>query len=290
MKILIASPEAVPYVKTGGLADVAGALCKEFRRMKQDVRIILPLFKRIKDGQFPIKDTGVTIKVPVGDRVIAGRIFSDQTSYFIGCDEFFDRHDLYGTPEGDYSDNASRFVFFSRGILETCKVMNFKPDIIHCNDWQTGLVPLYLKTLYKADTFFRNTATMLTIHNIGYQGHFPASEMPITNLGWDLFNPDGIEFYGKINFLKAGIIAADILTTVSSAYSREILTREFSFGLDGVLRTREKSLYGVINGIDYEEWDPSRDTFLPGHYDHNDFAGKGVCKREIGRASCRERV
>ena len=281
MKILIASPEAVPYVKTGGLADVAGALFKEYRRMKKDAYIILPLYKKIKVSQPSLTDTGVKIKVPVGSRVLEGRIFSQSSAYFIECEEFFAREELYGTPEGDYADNASRFVFFSRGILETCKALNLKPDVIHCNDWQTGLVPLYLKTIYRTDKFFTNTASILTIHNLGYQGLFPSSEMPLTGLGWELFNPEGIEFYGKVNFLKAGIISADILNTVSNTYSKEILSKEFGCGLDGVLRNRVRDLYGVINGIDYEEWDPSRDDFIPAKYSHGDISGKAFCKKEL---------
>ncbi len=282
MKILIASPEAVPYVKTGGLADVAGALCKEYRRMKKEVFLILPLYRKIMESQSPPKDTGVVIDVPVGDRVIRGRIFSDRfPAYFIRCDEFFDRPELYGTPEGDYADNASRFIFFSRGVLEACKALNFKPDIIHCNDWQTGLVPLYLKTLYKKDAFFAKTATLLTLHNIGYQGLFPASEMSLTNLGWEFFRPDLVEFYGKVNFLKAGLISADVLNTVSNTYSKEILGKEFGYGLEGVLKNRERDLYGVVNGIDYEEWDPSTDGFLPGHYSQSDISGKTICKRDL---------
>lgn len=284
MKILIASPEAVPYVKTGGLADVAGALFKEYREMKKDAYIILPLYKKIKESQPSPADTGVKIKVPVGSRVIEGRIFSQSSAYFIECEEFFDREELYGTPEGDYADNASRFVFFSRGLLETCKALNLKPDIIHCNDWQTGLVPLYLKTIYGADKFFKNTASIFTIHNLGYQGLFPSSEMPLTGLGWELFNPEGIEFYGKVNFLKAGIISADILNTVSNTYSKEILSKEFGCGLDGVLRNRVRDLYGVINGIDYEEWDPSRDDFIPAKYSHDDISGKAFCKKELMRS------
>lgn len=282
MKILIASPEAVPYVKTGGLADVAGALCKEYRRMKKEAFLILPLYRKIMDSQSPPKDTGVVIDVPVGERVIRGRIFSDQFSaYFIRCDEFFDRPELYGTAEGDYADNASRFIFFSRGVLEACKALSFKPDIIHCNDWQTGLVPLYLRTLYKKDAFFRKTATLLTLHNIGYQGLFTASEMPLTNLGWEFFRPDLLEFYGKVNFLKAGLISADVLTTVSNTYSKEILIKEFGYGLEGVLKNRERDLYGVVNGIDYEEWDPPTDEFLPGNYSQSDISGKAICKRAL---------
>ena len=282
MKILIASSEAVPYVKTGGLADVAGGLCKEYRKIKQDARIILPLYKRIKESRSSLNYTGIALKVPVGHREKEGRVFTDQYSnYFIECDEFYDRQELYGTPNGDYADNASRFIFFARSIIEACKALDFRPDIIHCNDWQTGLVPLYLKTLYINDTFFKRTATVLTIHNIGYQGLFPASEMPLTNLGWDLFTPDGIEFYGKVNFLKAGIMSADILNSVSVEYSKEILSKEFSFGLEGVLKAREDDLYGVINGIDYDEWDPSKDENLPARYSHNDISGKMICKREL---------
>jgi starch synthase len=282
MKILIASPEAVPYVKTGGLADVAGALCKEYRRMKKEVFLILPLYRKIMDGQSPLEDTGVVIDVPVGEKMIRGRIFRDELpAYFIRCDEFFDRPEPYGTPEGDYADNASRFIFFSRGILEACRALDLKPDIIHCNDWQTGLVPLYLKTLYKNDAFFTKTASLFSLHNIGYQGLFPPSEMPLTNLGWEFFHPDLLEFYGKVNFLKAGLISADVLTTVSNTYSEEILTKEFGYGLEGVLKKREHDLYGVVNGIDYEEWDPSTDEFLPGHYSQDNISGKAICKREL---------
>ncbi len=282
MRIVIASPEAVPYIKTGGLADVAGTLWKEYRLMKHEAMIFLPLYKKIRDSRMALKDMGITIRVPVGDTVVAGRIYSDQSSaYFIRCDEFFDRPELYGTPQGDYSDNASRFVFFSRGVLEACKALNLSPDIIHCNDWQTGLVPLYLKTLYKGDAFFRKTATFFSIHNLGYQGLFPASEMQLTNLGKELFTPEGIEFYGKVNFLKAGLLAADILGTVSTTYAQEILMKEYGFGLDGVLRKRKDDLYGIINGIDYGEWNPSGDEFLPAVYSHKNISGKALCKKEL---------
>ena len=285
MKILMASPEAVPYVKSGGLADVAGALCKEYRRMKKDVLLILPLYRKIMHGQQPPEDTGLVIDVPIGGRVVKGRIFSDGlATRFLKCDEFFDRVELYGTPEADYADNASRFIFFSRGVLEACKALDFKPDIIHCNDWQTGLIPLYLKTLYRRDTFFKKTASLFTLHNMGYQGLFPSSDFPLTNLGWEFFRPDLLEFYGKVNFLKAGLISADVLNTVSDTYSREILGREFGYGLEGVLKNRQRDLYGVVNGIDYEEWDPSKDGFLPVNYDHADITGKAACRRDLVRS------
>jgi starch synthase len=282
MRILIATPEAVPYIKTGGLADVAGALLKEFRKMKQDAIVVLPLYSAIREAQIQLADTRISMNIPVGDRVVKGRIFKDkQAAYFIECDEFFARPELYGTAGGDYSDNASRFSFFSKGVLELCRRLNYKPDIIHCNDWQTGLIPLYLKTLYRDDAFFRKTRTLLTIHNLGYQGLFPASRMPMTNLGWDMFTPEGVEFYGKVNFLKAGLIAADVLSTVSETYSREILLPSDGFGLDGVLKKREQNLYGIVNGIDYGEWDPAQDKLLPFNYHQKDLSGKSRCKREL---------
>lgn len=282
MMILIASSEAVPYAKTGGLADVVGSLIKEYRAMKQEAYLILPLYKKVRDAGISLKDTNLKIKVTLGGRLVEGEIFSyPPSTYFISCDEFFDREELYGTPWGDFSDNASRFIFFSRGVLEACKKLNFRPDIIHCNDWQTSLIPLYLKTLYKGDNLFRNTATLLTIHNLGYQGIFPASNMPLTGLGWDIFNPEGIEFYGKVNFLKAGLIFADVLTTVSVSYAKEILRKEFGFGLEGVLKKREDDLYGVLNGIDYDEWDPLRDIYIPERFSSDNLQGKMECKKGL---------
>lgn len=290
MKILIATPEAVPYAKTGGLADVAGTLLKEYRGMNREAYIILPLYKSIKKRDMTLKDTGLKIKIPIGDREIEGKIFSDRSSaYFIDCDEFFDREELYGIPQGDYIDNASRFIFFSRGVLETCRTLNFKPDVIHCNDWQTGLIPLYLKTIY-FDTFFKDTASLFTIHNLGYQGLFPASEMPLTGLGWELFTPEGIEFYGDVSFLKAGLISADVLTTVSNTYAKEILQKEFGFGLEGVLQKRAKDLYGVINGIDYNEWDPSRDEFIPKKFSIDSLQGRAECKRRLVKEASLHKV
>lgn len=282
MKILLASSEAEPYVKTGGLADVVGALMKEYQAMNKNVCSILPLYRSIKEGQFVLKDTGIIIEVPVGSTSVEGRIFAGQYStYFISCDDFYDRSELYGTSDGDYHDNASRFVFFSRGILEACKALKFKPDIIHCNDWQTGLVPLYLKTLYSTEKIFKKTSTLLTIHNLGYQGLFPPSQISLTGLSTNLLTPKGIEFYGQMNFLKAGIISADILNTVSHTYAKEILSQEFGFGLDGVLRERIRDLYSVLNGIDPGTWDPSTDAFIPAQYSSHDLSGKVSCKSKL---------
>lgn len=287
MKILIATPEAVPFAKTGGLADVTGALLKEYRKMKEEAYLVMPLYRRVREN-FKLRDTGLKISVLLGKRKLKGRIFSydppeaDKASaYFIECDEFFDREELYGTPRGDYPDNAARFIFFSRGVLEACRALGFKPDIIHCNDWQTGLIPLYLKTMYSSDKFFDRTASIITIHNLGYQGLFPQSDMPLTGFDRSLFTPEGIEFYGKINFLKAGLISADSITTVSNNYAKEILSKEYGFGLDGVLRKRASALTGIVNGIDLKEWNPELDAFIKRNYSLKDIDGKKECKLQL---------
>lgn len=287
MKILIATPEAVPFAKTGGLADVTGALLREYRKMKEEAYLMMPLYGRVREN-FKLRDTDLKISVPMGNRKLKGRIFSygppeaDKASaYFIECDEFFDREEIYGTPRGDYPDNAARFIFFSRGVLEACRALGFNPDIIHCNDWQTGLIPLYLKTIYSSDKFFDRTASIITIHNLGYQGLFSQSEMPLTGLEKNLFTPEGIEFYGKVNFLKAGLISADSITTVSNNYAKEILSSEYGFGLDGVLSKRASALTGIVNGIDPKEWNPESDAFIKRNYSLKDIKGKKECKLQL---------
>jgi starch synthase len=305
MKIAIVTSEAVPFSKTGGLADATGTLFKEYLKMGLDAYLFVPFYKITKERFKDIRDTGIEIDIPLGKAVRKCRIMrlelraeglnskiktqNSPNVFFIGSDEFFGRDELYGTPHGDYPDNDQRFTFFCMGILETCKKLKMEIDIMHCHDWQTGLVPLYLKTLYKGNSVFRKTKSILTIHNIGYQGWFPPQTMEITGFGWELFNPEGIEFYGQVNFLKAGIIGADVITTVSKTYAKEILTPEYGFGLDGILRKRADSILGILNGLDYSEWDPSSDKFLPRTYTYNKsrisdvLAGKLECKRELMR-------
>lgn len=286
MKILIATSEAVPFAKTGGLADVTGSLLNEYKKMKLESAIILPFYRKIKTAvrDFGIKPLGKKIFVPLGNKFEIGKIWNGKTpegadAYFIENDNFYDRNDLYGTPEGDFSDNAARFTFYNRAVLETLKTLELKFDVIHCNDWQTGLIPVYTKTLYR--NIFAKTATLMTIHNLGYQGLFLSIDMPMTGLGWELFNIEGLEFYGKINFLKAGIMFSDIIATVSNNYAKEILTSEYGFGLDGVLRKRNNDLYGIINGINYNIWDPEKDTYLPYSYSIRDLSGKTKCKKSL---------
>lgn len=285
MRILVATPEATPYAKTGGLADVAGSLLKEFRNLTEKASLILPLYRKIAE-KFRIYDTGKSLRIPVGSTDVKARVWVSDDSdipraYFIECGPLYGRRDLYGTPEGDYRDNAMRFAFFSRAVIETCLAMDIRPDIIHCNDWQTGLVPLYLRTFYSGKARLKKTATLFTVHNLGYQGLFPPADIAFTGLGNDYFTPERLEFYGRLNFMKAGLIYADILNTVSRTYAEEILTPEYGFGLEGVLKTRKRDLYGVINGLDYEEWDPARDKAISERYEAAAPAGKELCKKKL---------
>ncbi len=267
---------------------MVGTLFKGFLAMKHDAMLFLPFYKRTAE-QFgaAIKGSGIEIDIPIGNAVRTCRIFTGslggptQNIYFIGNDDYFFRDELYGTASGDYPDNDQRFAFFSKSVLEICKKLGLAIDVMHCHDWQTALIPLYMKTLYSDVPALRKTVSIITIHNIGYQGLFPPQTLEITGLGASVFNPEGIEFYGKVNFLKAGIVGADLITTVSKTYSEEIRTPEFGFGLDGILRKRGSSIIGLVNGIDYEEWDPSTDAFLTRHYNKSNLQGKRACKNKL---------
>ncbi|MGE5239114.1 MAG: glycogen synthase [Chloroflexota bacterium] len=294
MRIAVVASEAAPFSKTGGLADVTGALFREYEKLGHVVYLFVPLYRVTKERVGSrLRPMGAEFEVPLGRENALCTVYALEpetesaggagTVFLIGNDRFFDRDGLYGTAAEDYGDNDRRFAFFCKGVAETCRRLNLAPDILHCHDWQTALIPLYLKTLYRDDPLFSRTKTVFTIHNLGYQGHFPALSMEVTGLGWDLFRPEGIEFYGKVNFLKAGLIGADVLTTVSETYAEEILTPEFGFGLDGLLRKRSDALFGIVDGIDYTEWDPSSDGFLPETYRVADLTGKSRCKKELMR-------
>ncbi|MDP2682763.1 MAG: glycogen synthase GlgA [Deltaproteobacteria bacterium] len=285
IKILIATPEAIPFAKTGGLADVTGALPKALNGPGLDARIIMPFYRHVQEGNFELKQTGVQASVSLGFREIDIPVFEAEangiTAYFLKRDEYYDRKYLYTMPDGDYFDNAERFILFSRGIIEAIKKLDFQPDIIHCHDWQTGLIPAYLKTIYKDDPFFSNTKTVFTIHNIAYQGQFPASHFPLTGLPQEVFTQDGIEFWGNMNLLKAGIVFSDIVTTVSEKYSREIQTPEFGYGLEGILLAKREKLFGVLNGVDYDDWSSEKDKFIIAKYDYKDLSGKAKCREDL---------
>ncbi len=285
MRIAIVSPEAVPFAKTGGLADVAGALPKELARAGHEVKLIVPKYKVVDAAKFGLVRTGGSISVPIGDKIAWGEILTssqdDFTAIFIQNDEYFLRDGLYGNKNGDFPDNASRFIFFSRAALDCLRELEFEPDVIHVNDWQSALIPLYLRSVYKHDPYFKKTATLLTIHNLGYQGLFWHLDMPLLGVGWDYFTPEGIEFWGKINFLKAGIVYADLINTVSAKYAQEITTPEFGFGLDGVLRTRSDKLFGIVNGIDTDIWNPETDALITKQYGPGTLGDKVENKRTL---------
>ncbi|MFH1784627.1 MAG: glycogen synthase GlgA [bacterium] len=288
MKILVVASECVPFAKSGGLADVIGALPKHIRKRGHDVRIVLPKYKTINSRQFglkPVRKFSVQMGGDVEQAQVYRSILGNVTVYFIGNKNFFDRDELYRTSGGDYHDNAQRFIFFSKAVMELAKAEAFKPRIIHCNDWQTGLIPAYIKTLYNYDSFFSETKTVYTIHNLAYQGLFPKNIMPVTGIGWDQFTPDKMEYWGQVSFMKAGLVYSDIITTVSKTYSREIQSsKEFGRGMEGVLASRFRDIYGILNGVDYEDWNPSGDTIIASNYSLKDVAsGKAICKNDLAR-------
>ncbi|HBO83463.1 MAG: starch synthase [Deltaproteobacteria bacterium GWC2_42_11] len=294
MKVLFVSSEAVPYAKTGGLGDVCGSLPKALKELGLETGLIIPFYRQIKEGHFDVSETGIKVSINISDKKIKAPVLKlvpacrkqgDKTStvptYFIKRDKYYDREYLYGTPEEDYPDSLERFTLFSRGVLESLKQIDFKPDIIHCHDWQTGLIPVYLKTVYKDDPFFSGIKTIFTIHNIAYQGLFPAAQFHVTGLPHYVFHHDSMEFWGRINILKGGIVFSDIITTVSEKYASEIQTKEFGCGLEGVLQARKTHLFGILNGVDYDEWNPSLDKFIAANYDKKDMIGKKKCRKDL---------
>jgi starch synthase len=288
LRILFVTPEAVPFAKTGGLADVAGALPKFLQPLGCKVILMMPYYRTVKASGLSLRYVGDEIEVPVGDETIRADIYRGELNqdipvYFIGRDEYFDREHLYGTTKGDYFDNAERFIFFSRAALLLAEHLRFSPDIVHHHEWQTGLVSAYLKSIDRNRPTFRNSASVFTIHNLAYQGLFKKEKFPLTGLPLERYHPEGIEFWGKINLMKAGIVYADRINTVSEKYSEEIQTEEYGYGLDGILRKRKENLCGILNGVDYQDWDPSRDSLIVARYDPHDLSGKRECKKDLLR-------
>jgi starch synthase len=285
-KVLFVASEAKPYARTGGLAEVVGSLSKALHRLGCDVRVIIPYYSEVRKGPFPITACLEDLKVDFHDGSLTADVMCTQNDeglfvYFIQRDELYDRSYLYATPKGDYLDNAYRFIYFSKSIFPLCKSLGFQPDILHCHDWQTALVPAYLKHIYRSDPFFQHTASILTLHNIAYQGVFPSSSFRWTGFPSFMNTMQEMEYWGKINFLKAGINSADVINTVSPTYSHEILQEAYGYGLQGVLSARGKDLYGILNGVDYDEWDPSRDPYLEQRYTADTLDGKAACKRSL---------
>jgi len=273
MKIAFCASEAVPFAKTGGLADVAGALPLALEDAGQEAIVIMPGYEVVRRSSFVVR----RLKENISYSVIGKNI----KVYFIENDKYFGRGGLYGAKSGDYPDNLERFSYYCRRALELLKEINFRADIVHVNDWQTALIPVYLKSVHSQDAFFKDTRTVLTIHNIGYQGLFPREEFPKTGLDWGLFNIDGLEFYGKINILKGGIEFCDIITTVSPTYASQIQTAELGFGLEGVLEKRSARLFGILNGLDYSVWDPAVDKMIAKDYSIRSLGDKYINKEDL---------
>jgi len=286
MHVVFAASECVPFSKTGGLADVVGALPRALVAAGHQVSVYVP---RYRQTQLRGTQTVVSsITVPFDDRyrfcsVVSGGKQAGVSFYFVEYPPFFDREALYGTSAGDYPDNAERFALFSRAVLEASKIIGV-PQIFHCHDWQSALIPVLLRTQYAEDPVFRDVATVFTIHNMGYQGLFPPDTLPLLTLPWDLFTISRMEFFGNVNFLKGALVFSDFITTVSKKYSQEIQTTEFGFGLEGVLRTRASAVTGILNGVDYDEWSPETDKFILARYSTQDLSGKAKCKQDLLQA------
>ncbi|ABF42350.1 glycogen synthase (ADP-glucose) [Candidatus Koribacter versatilis Ellin345] len=285
MHIAFAASECVPFSKTGGLADVVGAVPRALAALGHKVSVYTPLYRNTK---LENPKTAVrSITVPFDDQyrfcsIVDGGMIDGVQFYFVDYPAYFDRDALYGTPIGDYHDNAERFALFSRAVIEGSKILGV-PDIFHCHDWQSALIPVLLRTLYAEDPAFDHAKIVFTIHNMGYQGLFPGEILPLLMLPWDLFTLTKMEFYGKVNFLKGALVYADFVTTVSRRYALEIQTAEYGFGLEGVLRGRSGTVAGILNGVDYSEWSPETDRFIAAKFSADSLAAKAQDKADLLR-------
>jgi starch synthase len=300
-KMLLAASEVVGFGKTGGLADVTGSLPRALARRGHECAIILPLYRCTRAGKIPIVATGHTFTVPIGNRTVAGSLWqstlpdSNVPVYLVEQPEYFERDDpakgtgfyqftLPGGHKRDYPDNCERFIFFCRAVLEAMRLLDYWPEVLHLNDWQTGLVPVYLHEVYRRQANYECVRTLFTVHNIAYQGQFWHWDMLLTGLDWRLFNHRQLEFYGQLNFLKAGIVFSDLISTVSPTYAKEIQTPNFGWGLDGVLAERRERLFGIVNGVDYRVWNPAIDPHLPATFDVESVVQrKPICKAALQR-------
>lgn len=289
MKILMVASEAFPFFKSGGLGDVSAALSQTLAANEENqVVLFLPRYRDIfcSEDLMPKAISGKFL-IPMRDAIETVTLGKTQWGkvqvYFVENARFFDRPGMYRSPQGDYWDNDERFAFFSKAVLEGAKFLGFKPDIIHCHDWQTGLIPAYLNTLYRIDSFFAKTASVFTINNLAYQGMFSKESLYKAGFSENDFTPDKLEFYGGMNYMKAALVYADLITTVSPTYADEIQNRaDLGYGLDGVLRSRSSDLSGILNGIDVNLWNPQTDKMIYKKYDVKTYAkGKAENKEAL---------
>jgi len=281
MRILFAASEALPYAKTGGLADVIEALPRALVKLGHEVAVFLPRYRGVKVNSVVMP----SMTIPQGTRlrfpaIASGSVLRGVRYFFLDDPGYFDREGIYGERNYDYLDNAERFTEFSRATIELAKHI-WTPDVFHCNDWQTAMVPALLRSSYGDDPTVANIPVVFTIHNIGYHGVFPRDALDRAGIPPGIYHPGGVEFFGNLNFLKGGLIYADFLTTVSRKYAQEIQTPEFGFGLDGVIRSRSDRLVGILNGVDYSQWSPEKDKLIPAKYSAINLEGKKACKAKL---------
>ncbi len=287
MRIVHAASELFPYLKTGGLADAVAALSGTLADKGHEVAVFMPGYRSVLDGPHVAgAKPSHKLKIEMGDLFLAGYVHTLRprpgvTLYLICREEFFDRKLPYWTGERDYDDNDARFIFFQKAVVELMRLTDFKADILHCHDWQCGLLPLFLREAERRYSVTLALKTIFTIHNIAYQGVFPRKSFILTNLPEDLMTIDGLEYFDQMCMLKGGIVYADKVTTVSPQYAKEIQTPEFGNGMDGVIGTRLDDLHGLLNGIDTAVWNPATDTSLPARYSATDLAGKAVCRGRL---------
>lgn len=288
MNILLATTEAVPFAKTGGLADVCGALPQELAALGHNPIVIMPAFRQIYESGEPIEPTGIEFDIQLSSKTVHGRLLrsclpgSNVPVFFVQQDQYFNRKELYREGAQDYRDNCERFVFFCRAVMESIRLLELEIDILHANDWPAGLLPAYLKAEYRGRPEYENIASLMTVHNLSYQGLFWHWDMELTGLDWKFFNWKQMEFFGQLNLLKTGLAFADAINTVSPRYSEEIQSAPLGCGLEGMLTHRREVLSGIINGVDYQVWNPASDKHLPQTYDVDSFAsGKAACKAAL---------
>lgn len=285
MQIVLAASECAPWAKTGGLAEVVGSLPREVAALGHKVTVYLPYYRQVRE-QVPEKRyvlRSLTIPFPYYSRfaaILDGGVHDGVQVYFVHCPELFDREALYGTAAGGYRDNWERFGLYCRAVLEATKQLG-APDVFHAHDWQAALLPVYLRTLYYFDPLLRNRAVVQTVHNAGHQGRFPAETVAKLLFPWDIFTMDRVEFYNEFNFLKGGVVYSDFVTTVSPRYAEEIQTPEYGQGLEPVFQRRAPELKGILNGVDYRQWNPAKDGNIAAHYTPENLAGKAVCRKDL---------
>jgi starch synthase len=279
--VLQIASEALPFAKTGGLADVLGALPPALARLGWDVTMVTPRYRGVDAGSL-VERFPLTVGGFVGDTSFFEAPLPDGAhAILVDCPDLYDREALYAVDNVDYADNARRFAFLVRAALEFAARRGAAPSIVHAHDWQTGLAPVYLRTLYAGHPVLGGTRTIFTIHNLAYQGLFEPDWLPRLDLGWDQFTVDRMEYWSRISFLKGAINDATLLTTVSPRYAEEIQTPQLGFGFDGILRARRTDLVGILNGIDTREWDPARDRLIPQPYSADDLSGKTAAKEAV---------